>query len=421
MLLADETAGELSADEVVITIIFSFLPPVDILRARVCTTWRDAAKKTLVPLTEFVINSVRSYNAMRVMSTVLPKLQQLTISDPGFGHKYIDGEDPDEYWLHLLPTELTTLDIDIISNFSKLRSLTIFDAPLNGRYAILFNFPLLQKLTISGCSDLKWDLEMLEGLPMLKELKCGKIPQLSGSLGSLRVLRDTLETVIIVDCPGVEGNLMDLADFPRLKNLDLRSTTNVRGDIRDIGEHDFPVLGSLFLPKSVCGGIEYEFEHVADVSNFMQAIHLLLQRSPTIFGESDLRLRADTSKLFVEESELLSKAFNWTLSKDSPDWYDWEIGCPPPPFYLQFIQAGSRLGWSWCSSFRRGDHSCEINWLDPEPSSDSSDYEAYIEELRRIDYIEELQRIEGHRNRDRDFYRGYHRPPTEQEYLRLCE
>jgi hypothetical protein len=56
------------------------------------------------------------------------------------------------------------------------------------------------------------------------------------------------------------------------------------------------------------------------------------------------------------------------------------------------------------------DHSCEINWLDPEPSSESSDYEIYIEELQHID-------IERHIN----FYRGYHQPPTEEEYRRLCE
>eukprot|EP00985_Skeletonema_marinoi_P007722 scaffold3445_cov80-Skeletonema_marinoi.AAC.3 len=63
---------------------------------RVCTTWRDAAKKTLVPPSEFVVNNVRSYNAMRVMSTALSnfQFQQLQIDHLGWGHKY--GEDPDE-------------------------------------------------------------------------------------------------------------------------------------------------------------------------------------------------------------------------------------------------------------------------------------------------------------------------------------
>jgi hypothetical protein len=90
MLLADENAGELSGTDEVVAIIFSFLPPVEIMcLRRVCTTWRDAVKKTLVPMTEFDFNSVRKYNAMRVMSTALPNLQLLAIRNLGQGHKYI--------------------------------------------------------------------------------------------------------------------------------------------------------------------------------------------------------------------------------------------------------------------------------------------------------------------------------------------
>ena len=96
MHLADESAEEVSSDEV--AIIFSFLSPYDIMHARVCTTWREAAKKTIVPLTTFAVNSVRSYTAMRAMSTALPNLQQLSICGLGRGHKWSDGEDPDEYW-----------------------------------------------------------------------------------------------------------------------------------------------------------------------------------------------------------------------------------------------------------------------------------------------------------------------------------
>ena len=64
MHLADETADDLSLSADEVAIIFSFLPPKDIMHARVCTTWREAAKKTLVPLTEFVVASARSYNAI---------------------------------------------------------------------------------------------------------------------------------------------------------------------------------------------------------------------------------------------------------------------------------------------------------------------------------------------------------------------
>ena len=46
--------------------------------------------------------------------------------------------------------------------------------------------------------------------------------------------------------------------------------------------------------------------------------------------------------------------------------------------------------------------------LDPAPSSESSDYETYIEELQRVE-------------QDIYFYRGYYEPPTAEEYRRLCE
>jgi uncharacterized protein YcgL (UPF0745 family) len=46
-----------------------------------------------------------------------------------------------------------------------------------------------------------------------------------------------------------------------------------------------------------------------------------------------------------------------------------------------------------------------VNWLDPEPSKESSDYEQCIEELQEIG--------------QQGFYLGLHQPPTEEEYNRL--
>ena len=47
-----------------------------------------------------------------------------------------------------------------------------------------------------------------------------------------------------------------------------------------------------------------------------------------------------------------------------------------------------------------------MNWLDPEPDRESSGYEEYIEKLRLIES-------------EVDVYRGFHLPPTEEEYHRL--
>ena len=308
-------------------------------------------------------------------------------------HKYSNGEDPDEVQARRT-ADYSAHNINIIPNFTKLRVLHLYKAPLNGTYPVLFSFPLLEKISILGCQYLKCDLEMLQGLTSLKELDLNwnrnSLP--TGNLSSLGALKNSLEKVRIDGCPKIFGNFMDLADFPRLKKLDLNSTTvTVTGDIRDIGRNDFSALESLALPDTVHvhGGTEYKFQRISDVPIFMHTIHLLLQRIPTLFVNSSL-----------------SGAFSWSVSEGSPDWYEWEVDAwgddyPLPPFDLQIVQAGlgSRRGWSWRSN---DGPSCEVNWLDPEPSNENSDYEAYIEDLQRIE-------------QDIDFYREYHEPPTEQQ------
>jgi hypothetical protein len=75
---------------------------------------------------------------------------------------------------------------------------------------------------------------------------------------------------------------------------------------------------------------------------------------------------------------------NWfaELSRDSPHYYKgFEVHNDTPPFYIHFVQAGPRVGYRWETS---DGNLCEVNWLDPEPSKESSDYEQYIEELQEI-------------------------------------
>ena len=97
------------------------------------------------------------------------------------------------------------------------------------------------------------------------------------------------------------------------------------------------------------------------------------------------------------------------LSADSPDWYgvigeDEENSAPP--LFVAFVQVGSRVGYRW-ESGSEVIFKCEVNWLDPEPDRESSDYEKYIEELHEIE-----------RELDASIYFGFHQPPTEEEYRR---
>ncbi len=377
-------------------------------KRRVCKKWQEAVKKTVVPAIQdsFRVGcsgGLKSYNAMRVMTTSLPNLQQITMDDLGWRndhHKWSDGEDPDEEEAAKTANRISH-DIEIISNFSKLRVLEISgEASLNGRYPVLFNsFPLLQLLCIHNCEYLKWDLEMLAGFPLLKELYCferswrDNYPnRLTGNISSLGVLKDTLERVDFSGCRNVQGNFIDLADFPHLKQLDLLHT-GVTGDIRDVGEDDFLLLENLDLPETVFGGVGCELQRIADAPDLVRAIYFLRKRRPKLRTiHNCLALDSEVGK----------------LSGDSPDRHE---NIPDPygrfPDEIHFVEVGYRfgdnflrLGYRWENSFGEA---CEVNWLDPEPDRESNDYEKYIENLRKT-------------NNEVGLFKGFHQPPTEEEY-----
>ena len=229
---------------------------------------------------------------------------------------------------------------------------------------------------------------MLAGLSSLKELYCwgnANLTRVTGNINSLRVLKNTLESVIIENCPNVEGNFMDLADFPHLEELCLEYTA-VTGDIRDIGEHDFSSLECLILPEGVYGCRGYQFQRISDAPDLMRTLYQLNAKRP-----------------------VLSLLNDWSgiLSENSPDWYEDE---DDPPFNIISVKVGSRLGYRWQTI----DYEiyyvdpCEMNWLDPEPDRESSDYAKYIEELQEI-------------NSQVKMYKGFHQPPTAEEFRRLIE
>jgi hypothetical protein len=365
---------DLSVD--VLANILGFFPPIEnMLLRRINKKSKEAVRKAIIPPTKVIVDSFKDAYTMRVMAEAMPNLQRIDLhSLNAYYHKWSDGEDP--YLKEAARTaDHTAHDIEIISNFSKLKILKIGGTELNGRYPILFNsFPLLQKLTIQHGRCLKWDLEMLAGFPSLKELYCLSNSRLAGNINSLSVLNETLESVTIRYCVNVKGNFMDLADFPHLKELDLYETA-VTGDIRDIGENDFSSLEEVDLPKGVYGGMGCELQRISDAHNLVRSVYLLKKHRPA------LNMR------------------NWygVLSRDSIDWYG-------KAYIILFVQAGSRIGYQWDD----GGSPCEVNWLDPEPDSESSDYSKYIEELERFES-------------QVGFYRGFHQPPTEEEYNRRME
>ena len=372
-----------SFDDLSVDVLANILAFLSIMsKRRLNKKSMEAVKKTIVPLTDFWVDDEKAYNAMEVMTRAMPNLQQIRIGfEIGQRHKYNDGEDPNEKEI-AETADWTSHDIEIISNFSKLQEL-IIDASLNGRYPVLFNFPFLQKLSIMDCTFLKWDLGMLAGFPLLKEMYCRSNPLLTGNISSLRLLKDTLESVTVDHCWKVEGNFMDLADFPHLKELELEDTA-VTGDIRDIGNNYFLSLEKLILPKGVYGGRGYELQRISDAPDVVRAVYLFIKQRPALS---------------------MLEYWHGKLSEDSPDWYESvDEDVDSPPFYVCFVQAGPRLGYRWETKY---DDPCEVNWLDPEPESGSSGYEDYVADYHHI--------------RKADSYRGYYDPPSEEKYNLLDE
>ena len=177
---------------------------------------------------------------------------------------------------------------------------------------------------------------------------------------------------------------MDLADFPHLKILGFDGTA-VTGDIRDISENDFSSLEYLDLPKGVYGGAGYELQSISDGPDLVRVVYLLRKQRPAL---------------------KISRYWYGKLSEDSPDWYgSVEGGDDTPPLDISIIEAGPRLGYRWETG---GCDPCEVNWLDPEPDRESSDYEKYVEELQKIE-----SRVR--------MFKGFHQPPTEEEYNSLVD
>ena len=160
--------------------------------------------------------------------------------------------------------------------------------------------------------------------------------------------------------------------------------------VLDYQEDLSDVLRNIFGFKSVYGGLGYEFRRISDAPKLIRTIYLLKKQHQTA---------------------LLISRVHFILSRNSPDWYGPTreeaegLENDSPPFDIQFVEAGSRIGYRWQT---HGCNPCEVNWLDPEPDTASSDY---------AQYREESQVIESEVNMYREFYK----PPTKEEYNRLCE
>lgn len=376
----------LSTDEV--ASVFEFLGWRDILRARVCRKFRDAAR--IAPVRAwFEVGSDRSFRALAHVAGFLPNLRRVTLGmSASLGRSIMlmeDGEDPDNSLTPPPPWE-PRHSFDAVASFRNLQVLAITGSiAANGRYPSIFTFAHLKELALCGVDNMKVDLEMLSGCPILEALTCYCMTDLKGDLKSLAPLKTTLRSIEIFECFGVTGNFMHLADFAALRDLDL-DKTSVVGDVLEIRDDDFPMLEKLSLPHGVhgggrgAGGDVETFERVADVPEVMRALCRLEQRNVRVVG-------------------------SWMLARSSQDRYAMDIfSLLKPPFFAEVVRAGPRVGWRWTNKKSMG--CCETNWVGREPSEKSGDYAAYKSELEAI-------------QANVRSFRGFFKPPTQEEYQRL--
>ena len=413
-MTSPDTSGDamnsLGVDE--ISSILGFLTWKDILRARVCKKWRDAARLTIVPpsrnaLDEICWKDVPDYYvrnrgaalALEWLSDALPGMNAINF-DFTLGEtdnfEIAQGEGFDDPMDEIEIAEVEgvenqddpmdeharPIDLSVLSQFHGLQRLFLKEIHLIGRMPFLFHFQHLKTLELVWKPSLQWDLAMLSGLPSLEHLRASFNDSLTGNIQSLRGLRETLVCFDVYDSHEIEGNLHDLADFPKLEKLNLFGT-KVTGDIREIGPTDFTVIKNVQLPDGVYGG-DVVWQRVEDASVLMYARCVWKKRNPSLFTNSVCCLSNESSDFYPG-----------TNADDSRD----------PPFTVEIVQAGPRLGWRWRNYHRS---SCEVNWFDPEPQTEDEGYD---------DYLTELESIEKEVN----FFRGFSKPPTRDQYQLLIQ
>jgi len=355
--------------------IFSFLGWAEVLNTRVCNScWREAAIVT--PVAEIWIRKKEIARDLSWISRALPNTQAFKIASDEI--KFQHGED--SAWSEMIAGDFqeSRVDLSHIQNFRCLRHL-VLQIDLNGKYPFIFQFEHLQRLDLRGNCRLKWDLEMLSGLPNLQTLYCAQNHSLTGDIASVRILSSTLTELKVCHCPYVTGKMENLYDLPLLETLDIDGT-KVTGDIRTIGPTDFISLKELGLGDNVYGG--GSIKRIDEAPSSMLVRRQLMKRSPDIFKQK-----------------------RWRLDNESPERYRIQgHHSRVPPFWVEFVKIGPRVGWRWTNAVCGG--CCEIRWLDPEPNPLDDCYEDYLKKLEDINH------------REVGFFRGFIAPPTQEEHAK---
>eukprot|EP00980_Cylindrotheca_fusiformis_P009804 scaffold2156_cov115-Cylindrotheca_fusiformis.AAC.29 len=390
--------------------ILSYLPWKDIVTKirRVNRTFRDAVQWTPVALVEDDDNDddatiVWTASHLQDLVKCIPRLQRLRLRGAWLFLFCLEQEE----MLRQIVTgwkDLKHLDISTKTNNNNLNSFqqffsssTPFAAPAT--HKLLFhNLNQLTYLDVSGNGAfLVADLEDVATLSNLEVLNCQGSLRLTGSLSSLATasLHTTLHVCDLKGCLEVTGHVRDLMGCQELLYLGLRDTS-VHGTLADVQVGDYPSL--IYVDWIHGGAMDSAEEEEEDASLFIgtdlasvssasvavQRVYQLYKILPSI------RLSLCTFYLSSHSPDFYSKPRN-------PSGVCWSRD---PPFRVEILNVGGRIGWRWTNGTQRG--ACDIRWIDTTTTT-SSHYG--LLDFRHVAVMEEDS-----------IYQGLLDPPTEEEH-----
>jgi len=412
----------------ILTIIFGYLDWTEVMKLRVCRRWREASRMTKVQLRagtqEINRSSSVDYqfdpNGRRIVTMsppfrkkvpvpqlsarnferviqVLPMIETVDFRHMRGKVKVVSGSDTRD---EVENPSSNAFDLNALRRYHHLKRLHLDHIDLEGTCPVLKQLGHLQVLDIKGNFLLKFDLDHLSGLHNLMKLNCSDCVRVGGNLSSLKHLAGTLEHLDLSRCESVVGNLLDVADFSRLRTLNV-VRTKVMGDIRHIGPEHFRVLETFRIEgTAVFGGAIHEFDDANTIAAAWQK--LVLQRVQ--YGQPILleRLLA-MHESFSVEIPFSSRSFDKTAFEGNGHYRT----SRSVPLHLELIfVASQRFCFRWTNRFGG---TCDVVWIGTEEPdlSQATDIEAreYGHALRYIKW-----------ENANSIFRGYLKPPTPAEY-----
>ena len=282
--MKDKTSNDNAfLDEFFLSHIFSYLDWRSLLNCRrVDSTWSQSV--AITPVQELFVSSHQiAKNIPEKLTKTFPKLKRLQYDSRSRSSKRF-----------LIRDEFV---IDGVVQFRELDQLILRHGDLRSCAPQILQLSHLTHLDVCCNTRLKWNLrDIAKHLPKLETLRCQFNRELVGSLTDLQPLKNSLRICDLEQCLQVRGDLLDLALFPNLQQLNVDGT-KVVGDIRQIDSHHFPALSLLSLGDHIFGG--NKIQSTLDAPVVMETLHRLQQERPSLdFPMANLQLAHDSPERY---------------------------------------------------------------------------------------------------------------------------